>query len=79
MLTLGVIANIRAFMERAQLSGKEVQAYNEIMTALAREEAQLTSLRLRLRTRPRVIHAHCDDVHVLERGRASLFGARIRR
>jgi hypothetical protein len=43
MLTLGVIANIRAFMERAQLSGKEVQAYNEIMTALAREEAQLTS------------------------------------
>lgn len=41
MLTRQIIANIRAFMERAQLSGKEVPAYNEVVEALAAEEARL--------------------------------------
>lgn len=43
MLTKEIIANIRAFMERGSLSGREVPAYNEIMTALAQEEARLLS------------------------------------
>lgn len=38
MLNPVIIANIRAFMERVQLVGKEVPAYNQAMIALAVEE-----------------------------------------
>lgn len=44
-MTLAIIANIRAFMERVQLSGKEVSAYNEIVAALAQEEARCNTPR----------------------------------
>lgn len=38
MLTSPIIGNIRAFLERVQLAGREVPAYNEIMSALAAAE-----------------------------------------
>jgi hypothetical protein len=34
MLTNAIIANIRAFLLRAELRGAEVAAYNEIITVL---------------------------------------------
>lgn len=38
MLNPMVINNLRAFLERTQLTGKEVPAFNQVMMALAVEE-----------------------------------------
>lgn len=38
MLSPAIIGNIRSFLERVQLTGKEVPAFNQVMTALAVEE-----------------------------------------
>ena len=38
MLSPPIIGNIRSFLERVQLTGKEVPAFNQVMTALAVEE-----------------------------------------
>jgi hypothetical protein len=38
MLNAAIIGNIRSFLERVQLTGKEVPAFNQVMMALAVEE-----------------------------------------
>lgn len=38
MLSVDVIQGIRIFMDRVQLQGREVQAYNRVMMALYAEE-----------------------------------------
>lgn len=38
MLNPAIIGNIRSFLERVQLTGKEVPAFNQVLMALAVEE-----------------------------------------
>lgn len=38
MLTVPIINNIRLFLDRVQLHGREVSAFNEVIEALAVEE-----------------------------------------
>lgn len=38
MLNIQTISNLRVFLERVQLTGKEVPAYNDVLMNLAAEE-----------------------------------------